>query len=45
LRLLDSGSIASLTDGLEKLGLKMDARKAPVEMIEVDQLSKSPTDN
>lgn len=45
LRLLDNGSIASLTDGLEKLGLKMDARKSPLDMIEVDQLSKTPTDN
>ncbi len=45
LQLLDNGSIASLTGGLEKLGLKMDARKAPLDTIVVDQISKTPTDN
>jgi uncharacterized protein (TIGR03435 family) len=45
LQLLDNGSIASLTDGLEKAGLKMDARKAPLDMIVIDQISKTPTDN
>ena len=45
LRLLDSGSIASLLDGLQQLGLKMDARKAPLDVLVIDQLSKTPTAN
>jgi uncharacterized protein (TIGR03435 family) len=45
LRLLDSGSIASLLDGLQQLGLKMEARKAPLDMLVIDQLSKTPTEN
>ena len=45
LRLLDNGSIASLMDGLQQLGLKIDARKAPLDVLVIDQLSKTPTDN
>jgi uncharacterized protein (TIGR03435 family) len=45
LRLLDTGSIASLMDGLQQLGLGLDARKAPLDMIVVDQVSKMPADN
>ncbi len=45
LQLLDNSSIASLTDGLERLGLKMDARKSPLDLIVVDQVSKTPTEN
>jgi uncharacterized protein (TIGR03435 family) len=45
LRLLDSGSITSLIDGLQQLGLKMDARRAPLDMLVIDQLSKTPTEN
>jgi uncharacterized protein (TIGR03435 family) len=45
LRILDGGSITSLIDGLQQLGLKMDARKAPLEMLVIDQLSKTPTEN
>lgn len=45
LRLLDNGSVTSLIDGLQQLGLKMDARKAPLDILVVDQLSKTPTEN
>jgi uncharacterized protein (TIGR03435 family) len=45
LRLLDSGSIASLIDGLQQLGLKLEARKAPLEILKIDQLSKIPSEN
>jgi uncharacterized protein (TIGR03435 family) len=45
LQLLDKGSIASLLDGLQQVGLKMDARKAPLDVLVVDQLSKTPTEN
>jgi uncharacterized protein (TIGR03435 family) len=37
-----SGSVFS---AIEKLGLKLDPRKAPVEMIVVDHLEKTPTEN
>ena len=45
LQVLDTGSIASLLDGLQQVGLKMDARKAPLDVLVVDQLSKTPTEN
>jgi len=45
LQLLDNGSIASLLDGLQQLGLKMDARKAPLDVLVIDQLAKTPTEN
>jgi uncharacterized protein (TIGR03435 family) len=45
LQLLDNSSIASLMDGLQQLGLKMDARKAPLDVLVVDQMSKTPTEN
>jgi uncharacterized protein (TIGR03435 family) len=44
-QLADHGSIASLLDGFEQLGLKMDSRKAPLDVIVVDQASKTPTGN
>ena len=45
LRLLDSGSPASLFDAIQQLGLKLDARKAPLDMLVIDDARKSPTDN
>jgi uncharacterized protein (TIGR03435 family) len=45
LQLLENGSIASLIDGLQQLGLKMDARKALVDLLVVDQMSKTPKEN
>ena len=45
LQLLDNSSIASLMDGLQQLGLKMDARKAPLDVLVIDQMSKTPTEN
>ena len=45
IQFMDNGSIASLLDGLQQLGLKMDARKAPLDVLVVDQLSKTPTEN
>jgi uncharacterized protein (TIGR03435 family) len=41
----ENGSIGSLLDGLQQLGLKMDARKAPLDILVVDQASKTPTEN
>jgi uncharacterized protein (TIGR03435 family) len=45
LRLLDNGRPESLFDSLEKLGLHLDARKLPVDMIVVDKCLQTPTDN
>jgi len=30
---------------VQQLGLKLDSRKAPVEMIVIDHLEKTPTEN
>lgn len=45
LRLLDGASNASLFDAVQKLGLKLDARKAPLDVLVVDDARKTPTDN
>jgi uncharacterized protein (TIGR03435 family) len=45
------GSPQDLTDAtvlaqaLQKIGLKLESRRVPVEMIVVDHLEKKPTDN
>ncbi len=36
---------SAIFTAMEKLGLKLDARKAPVETIVVDHLEKTPTEN
>jgi len=45
LALIDRGSIDSLTNGLKKVGLSLEARKAPLEVLVIDQMQKSPTEN
>jgi len=45
LRLLDTGSPVSLFDAVQQLGLKLDARKSPLDMLVIDQASKTPTEN
>jgi uncharacterized protein (TIGR03435 family) len=46
LRLLDSSSSPrSLFDALEKLGLRLVARKAPLDVLVIDKVSKTPTEN
>lgn len=46
LRLIDgSPAPASLFDALDKLGLKLVARKAPLDVLVVDKISKTPTEN
>ena len=45
LRLLDSGSPVSLFDAMQQLGLKLDARKAPLDLVVIDQALKTPTEN
>ena len=45
LRLLDGASPISLFDAAQKLGLKIDARKAPLDLLVIDEVRKTPTDN
>jgi len=44
LRLLDSGG-NPIVDAVEQVGLKIESRRMPVEMIVIDQIQKTPTDN
>jgi uncharacterized protein (TIGR03435 family) len=45
LRALDNGSPVSLFSAFEKLGLRLDGRKAPLDMIVVDEVRKTPVEN
>jgi uncharacterized protein (TIGR03435 family) len=45
LQLAAAASGDSLVNALEKLGLKLDPRKAPIEVLVIDHAEKSPTDN
>jgi uncharacterized protein (TIGR03435 family) len=45
LRLLDGNSVASLFDVVQQLGLKMDARKAPLDVLVIDHVLKTPSEN
>jgi len=40
-----NGSVSSLMDGFQSLGLKMESRKAPIDVLVVDSLSKTPSEN
>lgn len=44
-RLLDTASIGSLIDALRHAGLSLQGRRAPLEVIVVDSISKAPTAN
>jgi uncharacterized protein (TIGR03435 family) len=45
LQLLDGYSSSALSDALQRVGLRLDARKAPLDVIVVDDASKTPTEN
>jgi uncharacterized protein (TIGR03435 family) len=45
LRMLSGSSGDSLLNALEKLGLKLETRKAPLEVLVVDHIEKAPTEN
>ncbi len=45
LRLLEAGAPVSLFDSFQKLGLKLDPRKAPLDVLIIDEARKTPTDN
>jgi uncharacterized protein (TIGR03435 family) len=41
----ESALIKAARDGLKKLGLQLERRKAPVEMLVIDNLAKTPSEN
>jgi uncharacterized protein (TIGR03435 family) len=45
LRALDFGSTVSVSESLQKLGLTFEARKAPLEVLVIDSIQKTPTEN
>jgi uncharacterized protein (TIGR03435 family) len=45
LRFLDGASVPSLFEAMQKLGLKLDARKAPLDLLVIDEARKTPTEN
>jgi uncharacterized protein (TIGR03435 family) len=45
LKLVDASSGDSLFNAVEKLGLKLESTKAPVETLVIDEAQKTPTDN
>ena len=45
LAMIDGSSTASLLDALQQAGLKLEARKAPIDFLVIDQARKTPTDN
>jgi len=42
---MESASGDSLFNAVEKLGLKLESRKAPIEVLVIDHAEKTPTDN
>jgi uncharacterized protein (TIGR03435 family) len=45
LRLLEGGSGDSLFSAIQTIGLKLESRKAPLEVLVVDSVRKTPTEN
>jgi uncharacterized protein (TIGR03435 family) len=45
LKALEGASLGSLFSSLDKLGLKLDSRKAPLDLLVVDDIRKSPGSN
>jgi uncharacterized protein (TIGR03435 family) len=45
LRVLDGSSSASLSDALEQIGLRLEPRKEPLDVMVVDSANKSPSEN
>jgi uncharacterized protein (TIGR03435 family) len=44
-KLLDASSPSALSDALQQVGLKLEARKAPLETLVIDSALKTPTAN
>ena len=45
MQLLQGASGDSLFSAVETLGLKLDSRKAPIEVLVIDKMEKTPTEN
>lgn len=45
LQLLESPAIGSVIDGLKSVGLLLEARKTPLDMLVIDSMERTPTDN
>jgi len=45
MRLLDTASPGAIPDALKTLGLSLNARKAPLEVVVIDSAEKTPTEN
>ena len=45
LRLLEGGSDEALFKGLQAMGLKLESRRAPLEVLVIDSVSKTPIAN
>jgi uncharacterized protein (TIGR03435 family) len=45
LRLLDTATIASVPDGLKKIGLSLQGRREPLEVLVVDSMQRTPSEN
>jgi uncharacterized protein (TIGR03435 family) len=44
-KFLDSASPSALSDALQQVGLKLEARKAPLDVLIIDEALKTPTAN
>jgi uncharacterized protein (TIGR03435 family) len=45
MRLLEGASDEALFKGLQAMGLKLESRKAPLEVLVIDSVSKTPIEN
>jgi uncharacterized protein (TIGR03435 family) len=45
MKLLEGASDESLFKGLQQMGLKLESRKSPLEVIVIDSATKTPTEN
>jgi len=45
MRLLDSASPNAIPDALKALGLSLDSKRAPIDVVVIDSADKTPTEN
>jgi uncharacterized protein (TIGR03435 family) len=45
LRLLENASLAAVPDALKTLGLRLESRRAPLEVVVIDGVERTPTEN
>ena len=45
LRLLDGAALDPFTNALQKFGLALQSRKAPLDVLVIDSIQRTPTDN